>query len=62
MLLVPQGWETAMSEIKNTVPVLAESVGYNVKNTIVDRLKTHRDLPDVFHKLNETRAGLNVKA
>jgi hypothetical protein len=62
MLLVPQGWETAMSEIKNTVPVLAESVGYNVKNTLVDRLKTHRDLPDVFHKLNDTRAGLNVKA
>jgi hypothetical protein len=62
MLLVPQGWETAMSEIKNTVPVLAEGVGYRVKNTIVDRLKTRRDLPDVFHKLNETRAGLNVKA
>jgi hypothetical protein len=61
MLLVPQGWENAMSEIKNTVPVLAESVGYKVKNTIVDRLKTHRDLPDVFEKLHETRGGLNVK-
>jgi hypothetical protein len=61
MLLVPQGWENAMSEIKNTVPVLAESVGYKVKNTIVDRLKSHRDLPDVFHKLHETRGGLNVK-
>ncbi|MDR0991957.1 MAG: hypothetical protein LBL87_03550 [Ruminococcus sp.] len=62
MLLVPQGWENAMSEIKNTVPILAEGVGYKVKNTIVDRLKTRRDLPDVFRKLNETRAGLNVKA
>jgi hypothetical protein len=62
MLLVPQGWETAMSEIKNTVPTLAESVGYKVKNTIVERLKTHRDLPDVFEKLHETRGGLNVKA
>jgi hypothetical protein len=61
MLLVPQGWENAMSEIKNTVPVLAESVGYKVKNTIVDRLKTRRDLPDVFEKLHETRGGLNVK-
>jgi hypothetical protein len=61
MLLVPQGWETAMSEIKNTVPTLAESVGYKVKNTIVDRIKNRRDLPDVFHKLQETRGGLNVK-
>jgi hypothetical protein len=61
MLLVPQGWEHAMSEIKDTVPVLAESVGYKVKNTIVDRLKAHRDLPDVFNKLHETRGGLNVK-
>jgi hypothetical protein len=61
MLLVPQGWETAMSEIKNTVPVLAEGVGYHAKNTIVDRIKSRRDLPDVFNKLEETRGGLNVK-
>jgi hypothetical protein len=62
MLLVPQGWETAMSEIKDAVPILAEGVGYKVKNTIVDRIKSRRDLPDVFHKLQETRGGLNVKA
>ncbi|MDR0947725.1 MAG: hypothetical protein LBM87_08345 [Ruminococcus sp.] len=62
MLLCPSAFCDTMNQLIDKMPTIAESQGYNVKNTIIDKVLRRRDLPDVFPKLQDTAATLNVTA
>ncbi|MGN0674872.1 MAG: hypothetical protein ACI4KG_03930, partial [Oscillospiraceae bacterium] len=59
-LMCPQGTERDYLPLKEAIPALAASCGYNAEKMIVEPLKRKRDLTNVFPKLNERRSGLNV--
>lgn len=60
-LLCPAGTERNYLPIKEMLPELAASCGYNAEKIMIEPLKRRRDLPNIFPKLNERRTGLNVR-
>ena len=60
-LLCPAGTERHYLPIKEMIPELAASCGYNAERIMIEPLKRRRDLTNIFPKLNERRTGLNVR-
>ncbi|MDE7303936.1 MAG: hypothetical protein K2N60_11520 [Oscillospiraceae bacterium] len=60
-LLCPAGTERNYLPIKEMIPELAASCGYNAEKIMIEPLKRKRDLSNIFPKLNERRTGLNVR-
>lgn len=60
-LLCPAGTERNYLPIKEMIPELAASCGYNAEKIMIEPLKRRRDLTNIFPKLNERRTGLNVR-
>lgn len=60
-LLCPAGTERSYLPIKEMIPELAASCGYNAEKIMIEPLKRRRDLTNIFPKLNERRTGLNVR-
>ncbi|MDE6600189.1 MAG: hypothetical protein K2K34_08950, partial [Oscillospiraceae bacterium] len=60
-LLCPAGTERNYLPIKEMIPELAASCGYNAERIMIEPLKRRRDLTNIFPKLNERRTGLNVR-
>ncbi|MCL2053644.1 MAG: hypothetical protein FWG90_04260 [Oscillospiraceae bacterium] len=61
LLLCPPGVEKRLSPLKEMLPVIAESNGYNISNAAIGALTKRRDLAQVFPKVRNSRGGLNVK-
>jgi hypothetical protein len=61
LLLCPPGLEDKFSPLKELLPAIAESGGYNISNAAIGTLNRRRDLAQVFPKVRERRSGLNVK-
>lgn len=59
-LMCPAGTERNYLPLRDTIPVLASSCGYNAEKTRIEPLKRKRELQEVFPKLKERRNGLNV--
>lgn len=60
-LMCPAGTERNYLPIKEMIPELAASCGYNAEKIMIEPLKRKRDLANIFPKLNERRTGLNVR-
>lgn len=60
-LMCPAGTERKYLPIKEMLPELAASCGYNAEKIMIEPLKRKRDLANIFPKLNERRTGLNVR-
>ncbi|MDE5992469.1 MAG: hypothetical protein K2G87_05405, partial [Oscillospiraceae bacterium] len=60
-LMCPAGTERNYLPIKEMLPELAASCGYNAEKIMIEPLKRKRDLANIFPKLNERRTGLNVR-
>ena len=60
-LMCPAGTERNYLPIKEMLPELAASCGYNAEKIMIEPLKRKRDLSNIFPKLNERRTGLNVR-
>lgn len=60
-LMCPAGTERNYLPIKEMLPELAASCGYNAEKIMIEPLKRKRDLTNIFPKLNERRTGLNVR-
>lgn len=60
-LLCPPALVTKFSNIKDTISKIASSAGYSAKNTKIEPLLKERSLVDIFPRILERRAGLNVK-
>lgn len=61
LLLCPVKLEDTFTEIRKSLPKIAEANGYKVTASIVEGLRTKRSLDQVFPKLNDQRSSLNVK-
>ena len=59
-LMCPAGTERDYASLKNTIPAIASSCGYNADKMMIEPLKRKRELNMVFPKLNERRNGFNV--
>lgn len=59
-LMCPAGTEKSYLSLRDTIPVLASSCGYNADKMRIEPLRRKRELNEVFPKLNERRSGLNV--
>ena len=60
-LFCPKDFVKNFSNIKNVVEQIATQSGYTLKSTKVEPLIKVRTLVDVFPRIAERRAGLNVK-
>lgn len=60
-LMCPAGTERNYLPLKEMLPELAASCGYNAEKIMIEPLKRKRDLTNIFPKLNERRTGLNVR-
>lgn len=60
MLLCPESTSEDYVGLRKSIPKIAEQNGYKVTGTVVDTLRTRRNLNEVFPKLGEQRSGFNV--
>ena len=61
LLLCPDGTEKKFRSLKDSLPIIAGSCGYNVSNAAIGPIKKRRDLAQVFPKINQKRSVLNAK-
>lgn len=60
-LYCPHGHEKFFSKLKSSFSDIANHAGYTISTSNVRPLKKVRNLVDVFPRISERRAGLNVK-
>lgn len=61
MLLCPEALTDKFAPIRGVIPKIAAENGYHAAAALVEPLKARRSLDQVFPKLSEQRANLNIK-
>lgn len=61
LMLCPTNLTKSFTKIKDNISRIASGGGYSIKSTTIEPLLEKRNLIDVFPKIKEKRAGINVK-